>query len=255
LWVIENHPEPPATAEPSLRDLPDDPEGNDQIRSLWDRNIQSRGSDLAVLKNAQKFFFSKNPAEADRILHQLAEFEPENRQWPAELAQLYRMFGIPGRYIPDPAERALEAYNRVLALTRTAAAREALAGDMAAAAFKIGDYQAAETLSRIHLQSLDRSAVQRANTLLGRVALISEDIDAGKQFLLDSCKPEAKHDVAITGPTMILAKELLERGERDTVVEYLEYCQMLWPRGENTLEAWIAEIKGGKTPNFGTFGF
>src|SRR5688500_4852091 len=25
LWVVENHPEHPATAEPSLRDLPDDP--------------------------------------------------------------------------------------------------------------------------------------------------------------------------------------------------------------------------------------
>src|SRR5262245_60590357 len=59
LWMIENHPEHPATAEPSLRDLPDDAEANAQIRDLWKRNLESRGDDLAVLKNAEKFFFSK----------------------------------------------------------------------------------------------------------------------------------------------------------------------------------------------------
>src|SRR5437868_4061448 len=35
LWMIENHPEHPATAEPSLRDLPDDRDGNAQLLALW----------------------------------------------------------------------------------------------------------------------------------------------------------------------------------------------------------------------------
>ena len=34
IWMIENHPEHPATAEPSLRDLPDDSEGTAQILDL-----------------------------------------------------------------------------------------------------------------------------------------------------------------------------------------------------------------------------
>lgn len=255
LWVVENHPEHPATAEPSLRDLPDDPEGNSKIRAIWDNNLQSRGDDLAVLKNAQKFFFGKDPLEADRIIHRLSEREPENRQWPAELAQLYRMFGIPDRYIADPAERALEAHRRVLELTRNSAARETLAGEMAAAAFKIGDYPGAAQLAKVHLQSSDRGAVQRANTLLGRVALRSGNLAAGKQHLLDSCEPGAARDVSVSGPTMVLARELLEKGERDVVVQHLENCLPLWPRGESTLQNWIAEIKRGKTPNFGNLGF
>jgi hypothetical protein len=254
LWVVENHPEHPATAEPSLRDLPDDPEGNTEIRALWDRTLQSRGDDTAVLKNAQKFFFGKDPAAADRLIHVLSEREPENPQWAIELAQLYRMFGIPGQYIADPAERAMEAYKRVLALTRKSAAREALAGDMAAAAFKIGDYPAAARLAKVYLTSTDRGAVQRANTLLGRVALVSDDIAGGRQYLLDSAGPEAARDVSVSGPTMVLAKELLEKGERDVVIEYLENCKLLWPRGEPTLQNWIAEIKRGRTPNFGSLG-
>jgi hypothetical protein len=255
LWVVENHPEHPATAEPSLRDLPDDPEGNSQIRGLWDSNLKSRGDDLAVLKNAQKFFFGKDPATADRIIHRLSEREPQNPQWATELAQLYRMFGIPDQYIADPGERALEAYKRVLALTRNSTARQTLAGEMAAAAFKIGDYPAAAQLAKVHLQSSDRNATQRANTLLGRVALLTDDLAGGKQYLLDSSKPEAARDVSISGPTMVLAKELLEKGERDVVVQYLENCVLLWPRGEGTLRNWIADIQRGKTPNFGTLGF
>jgi hypothetical protein len=92
LWMVENHPEHPSTAEPSLRDLPDDAEANAQIRSLWKRNLEQRSDDLAVLKNAEKFFFGKDPAEAERLIVRISEKEPLNREWPNELAQLYRMF-------------------------------------------------------------------------------------------------------------------------------------------------------------------
>src|SRR5258705_516399 len=46
LWMVENHPEHASTAEPSLRDLPDDPEGNVQILELWNKHLQSRPNDL-----------------------------------------------------------------------------------------------------------------------------------------------------------------------------------------------------------------
>src|SRR5262249_44561504 len=114
LWIVENHPEHASTAEPSLRDLPDDPDGNHQILELWNKNLQSHPDNLAVLKNAEKFFFGKDPAEADRLIHRISVKEPNNPEWPAELAQLYRMFGIPGENINDPAARALEEYTRVL---------------------------------------------------------------------------------------------------------------------------------------------
>ena len=255
LWMIENHPEHPATAEPSLRDLPEDPDGNAKILGLWKKNLEVRGGELAVLKNAEKFFFAKDPAAADRLIHAIAEKEPYNKEWPNELAQLYRMFGIPGEHFNDPAERAVEAYRRVLALTKNTTARETLAGDMADAAFKMGDLPAAAELAKIYLQGKDRIAPQRANTILGRVALRSGDVDTAKQYLLASAQSAAGADVLLSGPTMVLAKELLERGERDAVVQYLEVCVSLWPRGENVLQIWIADIKNGKTPNFGNLGF
>jgi hypothetical protein len=255
LWMIENHPEHPATAEPSLRDLPDDPEGNAQILALWNKNLELKSDDLDVLKDAEKFFFSKDAAAAERLIYLLAQKEPNNREWPAELAQLYRMVGIPGEPIDDPAQRALESYKRVLALTRLPAAREALAGDMAQAAFKVGDFGGASELAKVYLQTTDRAAPQRGNTILGRVALRSGDLSGAKQYLLASSAPEAAKDISLSGPTMILAKELLERGENDAVLQYLQNCMSLWPRGEDVLNIWMTDIKKGKMPNFGNLAF
>jgi tetratricopeptide (TPR) repeat protein len=255
LWMVENHPEHPSTAEPSLRDLPDDYDGNAQILAFWNKNLETRGDDFAVLRNAERFFFGKDPAVAERLIQRIAEKEPSNREWPNELAQLYRMFGIPNQVMDDPQQRADEAYKRVLALTRNPVAREALAGDMAEAAFKMGDFAGAAEFARIHLRSRDQTAVQRANTILGRVAMRSNDMSLAKQFLIDSSAPSAERDVSLSGPTMVLAKELLEAGERDAVLQYLTNCLTLWPRGEDVLQIWMADIRNGKTPKFGNLGF
>ena len=251
LWMVANHPEHPATAEPGLRDLPDDMDGNEQILVLWNKNLESRGEELAVMKDAEKFFFGKDPEEADQLIHRIAQKEPNDKQWPGELATLYRLAGIPDERIDDPAARAVESYNRVLELTHNAAAREALAGDMAQAEFKVGDMEGAGALAKIHLQGKDRTALQRSNTILGRVALRSGDVPGAKQYLLDSSGPLARSDVAVSGPTLVLAKELLQKGEKEAVLQYLDNCLSLWPRGESVLQLWIDDIKNGKTPNFG----
>jgi hypothetical protein len=255
LWMVENHPEHPSTAEPSLRDLPDDVDGNAQILALWRKHLESHQNDLAVLKNAEKFFFAKDPAQADVLIHRIAEKEPGNREWPNELAQLYRMFGIPDQPIEDPAQRAAEGYRRVLALTQGTSARQTLAADMADAAFRLGDFGGAAELAKIYLQGNDRTAPQRANTILGRVALRSGNLPGAKQYLLDSSKSEVQKDVSLSGPSMVLAKELLEQGERDTVLQYLDNCLLLWPKGESVLQLWIADIKNGRMPKFGNLAF
>ena len=48
---------------------------------------------------------------------------------------------------------------------------------------------------------------------------------------------------------MSLAKELADRGERDTVITYLELCRSFWQSPQ--LNQWIQTLKDGKVPNFG----
>src|SRR5207244_10151348 len=109
------------------------------------------------------FFFGKDPAAADQLIHRISGKEPNNREWPNELAQLYRMFGIPGERFDDPAQRAAESYRRVLELTRNPTAREALAGEMAQAAFKVGDFTGAAELAKSQLRCTDRTGPHRGH--------------------------------------------------------------------------------------------
>jgi len=85
--------------------------------------------------------------------------------------------------------------------------------------------------------------VQRANTILGRIALRTGDLADARQYFARFGEPAAAPDITLSGPTLVLAKELIEHGERETVLAYLESCLKLWPRGENVLRIWIADIK------------
>ena len=54
------------------------------------------------------------------------------------------------------------------------------------------------------------------------------------------------------GPNMTLAKELLQEGERDVVLEFFELCSEFWKTGrEGRLTEWSNAVKEGKIPDFG----
>ena len=49
---------------------------------------------------------------------------------------------------------------------------------------------------------------------------------------------------------MTLTKELLEKEERQTVLEYFALCAEFWARHDR-LEAWAGEVEAGRIPDFG----
>ncbi|MEM8947647.1 MAG: RNA polymerase subunit sigma-24, partial [Planctomycetota bacterium] len=53
------------------------------------------------------------------------------------------------------------------------------------------------------------------------------------------------------GPNMTLAKELLEKGEKEVVLEYFELCRTFWDMGHGRLDQWAKDVKAGNTPVFG----
>ena len=59
------------------------------------------------------------------------------------------------------------------------------------------------------------------------------------------------HTPTETAPNMSLAKELLERGEKEVVLRYLDLCKSFWTSSRGQPDRWIDEIKAGKIPDFG----
>jgi len=53
------------------------------------------------------------------------------------------------------------------------------------------------------------------------------------------------------GPSMSFAREMLEVGEREPVLEYLNLCRSFWKADQGRLNRWTQEIKEGRIPDFG----
>jgi len=97
----------------------------------------------------------------------------------------------------------------------------------------------------------EADGIHKGNIVLGRIALRSGNIEQAKAYLLKSADVKGSPVLGSFGPNMTLAKELLERGERDVVVEYFDSCVKFWKHHPEKLKQWKAEVQAGKTPDFG----
>lgn len=95
------------------------------------------------------------------------------------------------------------------------------------------------------------NAVQDANLVLGRIAASEGRIDEAKQYLLEAGKSTGSPQMNSFGPNMSLAKDLLEKGERQVVLDYFELCQKFWQMDRGTLDMWSQQVNAGEIPNFG----
>jgi hypothetical protein len=92
------------------------------------------------------------------------------------------------------------------------------------------------------------NAVHDANLTLGRIAVREGRLDEAKRNLIDSVStPSAR--LMDYGPSMSLAKDLLEKGEKQSVLDYFALCKKLWKSGR--LDEWSQQVTEGKVPDFG----
>ncbi len=94
-------------------------------------------------------------------------------------------------------------------------------------------------------------ATHVGNMVLGRLALLAGDTAGAKEHLLAAGRVPGSPVLKSFGPNMLLAKELIERGERDAVLEYLDLCAKFWTDEGGRLGQWKEVLRQGGTPNFG----
>jgi len=106
----------------------------------------------------------------------------------------------------------------------------------------------AERLLREEPQSGD--AIYVGNLILAQSALDRNDVSNAKQHLLQAAATPSAHIIEKNGLDVSVARVLFDRGERDTVVEYLNRGRRLWPQGSQIINRWQAQIRAGRRPNF-----
>jgi hypothetical protein len=123
--------------------------------------------------------------------------------------------------------------------------------DAARSASRAGDDVKSEAYAREliaipNLATKSGDGVYHANQILGTVALQRGDIAGAKHHLIESAKASG---LSVEGPSFKLAESLLDRGEHDAVLEYLELCKAFLGH-EVLIEKWRTSIRDGATPNF-----
>ena len=129
---------------------------------------------------------------------------------------------------------------------------------MSDAVLKAGDWDKAKIYAeRLLSSATDKkdwnygNAIHHGNLLLGRIALKNGDIEQAKKYLLKAGETPGSPQLNSFGPNMSLAKELLEEGERSTVLKYFELCRIFWKTHDKDLDEWKDLVAKGKIPNFG----
>lgn len=141
---------------------------------------------------------------------------------------------------------------------------ESLKGNIALASVEAGELYSAKKLAEEMLtNNVDTGAwnysniIHDANTILGRVAIQKNDVKKAKEHLIKSAEISGSPQLNSFGPSYILARELLQLGEKGIVLDYLDLVAKFWakpghrssPEKIQKLKKWIDEINSGKIPN------
>jgi hypothetical protein len=130
--------------------------------------------------------------------------------------------------------------------------------DLAKQAFNLGHADQAQMYARELLQAAPQhpndwnygNAIYYGHFVLGRVALQQGNVQLAGQYLLDAGSTPGSPQLNSFGPNLMLAKELLEKGQGPVVLQFFAKCKNFWKMDRGKLDEWSATIRGGGIPQF-----
>jgi tetratricopeptide (TPR) repeat protein len=253
LWFIENAPESDVAGSEffSKRMMPELFEKADK---LWAKHLAENPKSAKIAANAARFYTAEDKDRAEELLKKAQELDPKNPRFTQQLAMFYMMKARDPRSTDAAAaaKSALAQYD-VLLKSADERARPRVLDQAAEACLLAGDDERAAKLAEELLKTSVGDPgygewIHEGHRILGHVALNGDKVDVAKAELLKAGKTEGSRSLESMGPQLTLAKALLEKGEKDAVLAYLERVHDLWPRGQEAVTKWIEQIKAGEKP-------
>ena len=87
--------------------------------------------------------------------------------------------------------------------------------------------------------------------MLSLIAPKSGDVAGAKSDSLNAGNAPGTSTSSSFGPTMVLAKALLDAGQSEAVLQYFDECRKFWKMDCGKLDQWSADVRAGKKPNLG----
>jgi len=95
------------------------------------------------------------------------------------------------------------------------------------------------------------NAIHKSHIAYGLLALRDGDVRRAGDELVAAGETRGSPQLNSFGPNMVLAKRLAEKGERDSVVRYLDGCRKFWSMDRGRLDEWKSQVAAGMVPDFG----
>jgi len=247
-WMVQHAPGHPIVGTPYTDIYPDvgrhrKHSGYREIKQLWLRHLD-HCSDVCALENAGHFFITSDRPLAERFYKRAIALKPYGSYLRNSLAFLYRLWG-------GHEHQAMQQLERAVAVSRTDSTRffhmcglpeiAFAAGDMTKAA-KYADRLLAMTtkLSRHELATaVYADAIHKAHTVLGRIAVKNGKLATARKQLSLSARNVKIDEHASIHVSAALARDLIEAGETESVLKFLDIChrQLGW------LQAYLFELR------------
>lgn len=222
----------------------------------------------------------KDRAKGEALLRAVQRRRPAARLWAVEVQMLFASdvftakglqgdekvahFGHAFEYLQESYEIAVQTHGDSQDMELQAALRR-LRLDLALAALEAGAIDTARQHATEALRGNTNrkywdygNVVHNGNQILGRCALREGRLADANGYLLKAGATPGSPQLNSFGPQMQLARELLENGERETVLEYLDLVSRFWASdGEQSrlsrehaafIAEWKREIAEGKVP-------
>jgi beta-lactamase regulating signal transducer with metallopeptidase domain len=253
-WLTQNHPEAAILCLNRL--APAAGPSSSEIQDLWQKQLQQKPGNVAVLWNAGNYLMTLNIDTAIECFKKGRNLDPQSADlWDSKLGMANQMKIARS---PKDTFKSLEAANaesapitggRLLTLGRAALA----AGESEKAA----DY--ANKMLAAGQDNNDKSDypynyekgdfIYYGHSILGMLAVQKGDLDEAERQLLASGDTPGSPTLK-AAPNMSLVKELLDRGRKEAVLQFLRKCQKFW-FNKSQSDRWIQQIEQGQTPSFG----
>jgi tetratricopeptide (TPR) repeat protein len=266
-WVITNQPSSRFAGDPAMEfyaesDDPD-PVGLQEAKRLWLRQVQIKPSDFRILYNAGEFFsWIHEFPQSEDFFERARAIDPGDYDTAFSLATDYwhdARYSTTSDQLRTSAIKSLGEFERALKNAKDNDQRLYTLPDAAQAAFEAGDSAKAAAWSTEMLTVAEKpengrdysDAVHYGNIVLGRIALRQGDTTSAATHLLKAAGATGNPHLDTFGPNMMLAKEMLDKGQGKPVLEYLEACSKFWKSDDGRLAKWQSDITAGRIPDFG----
>jgi len=255
LWLIEHAPDAGVLGLPyGQLNKHLNAKAYQQGKAAWLVQLEKRGDDVAILKNAAAYFTQSDRNLAEKSFMRLMELEPKNPEWPKDLGHLYAldMQTTSAEQERKAAVKALAQFEAAYALS-SLMGKDPLRADIAKAAFKAGDFDKASEYAHQMLKLSGAgwnsgNNIHYGNIVLGHVALAKGDTETAAAYLIKAGETKGSPQLDSFGPNMTLAQELLIAGEDEAVLKYLEACGHFWDMDRGRLKKWAEAIHANKDP-------